>query len=183
MKIFVNFRTQYHSKKWLKCLCFLLLIELLGCASSDKQDLGHYINMIKSRAPKPIEPLPTFAYLPQFTYPENDTRRSPFKPVVREDNNAQYAPNMKRPKQPLESYPLDALKFVGILREGSISWALISQPGGLVTRVRQGDYMGQNYGQIILIKDKDLTLEETIQIEGKWEKKRVNIKLRNPGAS
>ncbi len=54
------------------------------------------------------------------------------KPVI-EQRIDMAAPNTKRPKQPLEAFPLDALKFVGILKEGNIVWALIKEPNGVVT--------------------------------------------------
>ena len=87
---------------------------------------------------------------------------------------------MKRPKQPLEAFPLDALKFVGILEQGPLIWALIKQPDGLISRVKPGDYMGQNYGQIVGIKEKIIQLDELVQLNGKWDKKRIVINLSVP---
>ena len=152
----------------------LLLLMLASC-SSDESQLTRYINSIKARPPRPIEPIPEPQPIPKFIFPETDNRRSPFKPVL--DQADFFAPNIKRPKQPLEHFPLDALKFVGILKQGNVTWALISQPTGLISRVKLGDYMGQNYGQIINIKDKTILLEETIQVTGKWEKKQITLNL------
>ena len=75
---------------------------------------------------------------------------------------------------------MDALKFVGILKEGPIIWALIKQPDGLVSRVKPGDYIGQNYGQIMRIEDKTVHVEEAIQASGNWEKRRITINLSVP---
>ena len=158
----------------------LLSTFLFACGSSTDSDLTHYINNIKNRPVKPIEPIPEFKPLPKFTYPEDDNRRSPFKPVVAQQQPDAFAPNSKRPKQPLEAFPLDALKFVGILEEGPLVWALISQPGGLVSRVKFGDYMGQNYGQVVSINQKFIQLNETVQIAGKWKRKPITINLRTP---
>jgi type IV pilus assembly protein PilP len=152
---------------------------LLASCGGDDTDLNNYINQIKSRPAAPIEPIPEFKPLPKFIYPEDTKRRSPFNPVVNQQSD-DFSPNIKRPKQPLEVFPLDALKFVGILKNGPIVWALVSQPGGLVSRVKAGDYMGQNYGQVLLIKDKYIRLEETIQVSGKWEKKLIRLNLRSP---
>ena len=150
---------------------------LLGACSGDNSDLMKYINDIKTRPTKPIEPIPKFAPLPIFKFPENDQRRSPFKPVVLRKNSDLYAPDQKRLKQPLEAYPLDALKFVGILEQGSVIWALIKQPDMQITRVRIGDYMGQNYGRIIVITREVIKLEETVKDTGSWEKKITTINL------
>lgn len=149
----------------------------LSACSGDNSDLVKYINEIKARPAKKIEPIPQFAPLPIFKFPENDNRRSPFKPVDLKKNSDQYAPDQKRMKQPLEAFPLDALKFVGILEQDSMIWALIKQPSMQITRVRVGDYMGQNYGRIILIKRDLIKLEETIKTSGKWEKQITTINL------
>lgn len=159
----------------------LLSLLLIACSSSDDSELTHYINKIKTRPSKPIEPIPNFEQLPKFTYPEGENRRSPFKPIMPKQQTDLFAPNIKRPKQPLESFPLDALKFVGILKQGSDVWALIDQPGGLVSRVKVGDYMGQNYGQVISIKERLIKIQEAVNTGGKWEKREISMSLRTPG--
>ena len=163
--------------KWL--IVVLLSFLLLACSSSDENQFSHYIFTIKNRPMQPIEPLPEFKPLAKFLYPEIDNRRSPFKPRVVEQND-KLAPNAKRPRQPLEAFPLDALKFVGILEQGSTIWALIKEPAGLIVRAKPGDYMGQNYGQIIGINEKTIQLDESVQVTGKWEKKRITINLSVP---
>lgn len=157
---------------------FIVFLPLLGCSSDE--DLRQYIQDIKSRPSKSIEPIPTFEPPPKFLYPEEEKRRSPFKPIPVPQEVDRFAPNINRPKQPLEAFPLDALKFVGILKEGSSIWGLIRQPNGMVARVKSGDYMGKNFGQIIRITNETIELEETVQIGGKWEKKRISLKLFTP---
>lgn len=153
-------------------ICFLLA----GCSAEDNA-LRRYMHQIKSRPARPIEPLPKFEPLPQFTYPEKEERRSPFKPILPEKQDDSLAPNLNRPKQPLEAFPLDALKFVGVLKEGNTIWGLISQPSGIISRVKPGDYMGKNYGQIIRISEDAIRIEETVKMDGKWEKKMMTLKL------
>lgn len=162
-----------------RVILVLSALVLIGCGSSNESDLNRYINHVKSKPARPIEPLPEFKPLAKFIFPEVDHRRSPFKPRVVQQGDV-FSPNIKRPKQPLEAFPLDALIFVGILKQGSTIWALIKQPEGLITRVKPGDYMGQNYGQIIAIKDKVILLDEAVQVEGKWEKRHVKINLKVP---
>lgn len=153
---------------------------LLTACTSDNSDLKRYIHGIKTRPGKPIEPIPTFKKPPHYIFPKNDTRRSPFKPLIPEQQANVFAPDSKRPKQALEAFPLDALKFVGILKEVHTTWGLIKQPDGKITRIKPGDYMGQNYGQIRSITTTQLTLEETVQGIGKWEKRTVVLELKKP---
>jgi type IV pilus assembly protein PilP len=150
---------------------------LLGACSGGNDDLKKYIYEIKSRAVKKIEPIPKFAPLPIFKFPDNDSRRNPFKPIDVNAGKDLYAPDQNRVKQPLEAFPLDALKFVGVLKQGNEIWGLIMQPDKKVVRVKLGNYMGQNYGRIILIKDNLIKLEEIIKNAGKWEKNITTINL------
>lgn len=165
-------------KQWLSVIIVSFFI--CACSSSD-DELSRYIHEIKSRPPMPrtIEPIPEFKPLAKFVFPVDDKRRSPFKPTQQVGQVDLNSPNMNRPKQPLEAFPLDALNFVGILKQGGSIWALISQPGELVTRVRVGDYMGKNFGRVMRITDNKVDIEETVQLGGKWEKKRFTLDL-NP---
>lgn len=161
----------------IKILLISALTLGLGACSGDNSDLESYINDIKSRKSRPIEPIPKFAPLPIFKFPEDDPRRSPFKPVDLKKRTDINAPDKNRQKQPLEAYPLDALKFVGTLKQGNEMWALIKQPNNQITRVKAGDYMGQNYGRIVIIKNDKIIIEETYKDTGTWEKKMTTINL------
>ena len=167
----IKLKQQLHSS-FLGLVC----IALSSC-SGDNSDLIKYINDIKARPAKAIEPIPQFTPLAVFIFPDNGDRRSPFKPTEAQKNLDLYAPDQKRKKQPLEAYPLDALKFVGILEQGSDVWGLIEQPDKKITRVRVGDYMGQNYGRIIVIKQNLIKLEETTKDSGMWKKQITTINL------
>lgn len=162
-----------------KILYFSLLFLLIGCSSSEDEQLQEYIKQVKARPKKPIEPIPEIKPLPIFVFPEQDTRESPFKqhfetPESVSDNNS---PDILRKKQFLETMSLDSLKFVGTLKEGGQYWALILQPNGRISHVTVGHYMGKNYGKIILIQDSRLRLEENFKINGKWTNKITTIDL------
>jgi len=155
----------------------LITVVLAACGSSADDELSRYIATINARPAHPIQPIPAFVPIEKFVYPENNPRRSPFTPKEVEKIDDRLAPNVNRPKEPLEEFPLDALKFVGILKQGSIIWGLISEPGGKVARVKVGNYMGKDFGKVISIKRTSLTIEETVQIAGKWEKKLTTFNL------
>lgn len=157
----------------------VLSMILSGCAGSD-DDLNRYIHQTKMKKSRPIESVPEIAEPEKFKYPENLTRRSPFKAVVKHaPSQDALAPDQNRPKMPLEKFPLDSLKFVGTLKDGTVKWGLITEPDGKVVRVKSGDYMGQNYGKILRISDDALLLQETIKVSGKWEKKKTTFKLKS----
>jgi len=151
---------------------------LLGSCSGNNDDLRRYIDEVKHRKTREIEPIPSFSPLPTFKFPDNGNRRNPFKPITHKKEQVDMnAPDKNRPKEPLEAYPLDALKFVGTLRQGNDTWALIKLPSSDITHVRVGNYMGQNYGRIVSIKNNAIQLIETTQTSGKWDKHKTTIEL------
>ncbi|MBN9226927.1 MULTISPECIES: pilus assembly protein PilP [Legionella] len=162
--------------KYIGYICTLSL--LLGSCSGNNDDLRRYIDEVKHRKTREIEPIPSFSPLPTFKFPDNGNRRNPFKPITHKKEQVDMnAPDKNRPKEPLEAYPLDALKFVGTLRQGNDTWALIKLPSSDITHVRVGNYMGQNYGRIVSIKNNAIQLIETTQTSGKWDKHKTTIEL------
>lgn len=165
-----------NSQKIKRLSISLLMLALTACVG-DNGDLEKFIHEAKMKPAKPIEPIPQLAPLPVFKYPENDLRRSPFKPADIRKRTDAYAPDKNRRKQPLEAFPLDALRFVGTLKQGQEVWALIKQPDEQIFRLKAGNYMGQNYGRVISIKEDVIQLEETLQNSGVWEKKNTILHL------
>ncbi len=151
---------------------------LLTACSGDNNDLRQYIQHVKQRKTRAIEPIPAFTPLPGFKFPDDENMRNPFKATNQQKRIALFAPDQRRMKQTLEVYPLDALKFVGTLTQDNQTWGLIKQPDSQITRVSIGDYMGQNYGQIRSIKNNSIKLEETIKSSsGTWEKHITTLDL------
>lgn len=157
--------------------CILSFLLLLASCSENNEDLKRYIDEVKHRKTRKLEPLPSFKPLPAFKFPDNGNRRSPFKPVTKIKEAQVNAPDKNRAKQPLEAFPLDALKFVGTLKKDNEVWALIKLPSSEIVPVHIGDYMGQNYGRIVSIRNDAIQLIETTQTMGKWQKHPFTLKL------
>jgi len=51
-------------------------------------------------------------------------------------------PDMDRPKEALEEYPLDSLKMVGYLYRNKVGYAVIRATDGKLHRVKAGNYIG-----------------------------------------
>jgi type IV pilus assembly protein PilP len=154
----------------------VLILPLVAC-SGDNSDLTKYIHDMKNRPAKAIDPIPKFVPLAGFKFPEKDDRRSPFKPIDQKKRTELAAPDQKRIKEPLEVFPLDALNFVGTLKQGNDIWALIKTPEMNVIPIKVGNYLGQNYGRVLVIKNDEIKLEETIKNSGQWEKHVTTLNL------
>lgn len=144
------------------------VLGLTGCASDDKSDLMNYVNEVKSRPAGRITPLPEFKGYESYTY-KPEGLRDPFKAGSEEayleaagGQGDGMQPDLTRNKEPLESFPLDALQYVGHLEQGGKMWAIVTAPDGYVYRVQEGNYLGQNYGRIIGIGESQIDVRELV---------------------
>jgi len=93
------------------------------------------------------------------------------------NNNSMLKPDMDRRREPLESFPLDALKMVGTMAKPSIMYALI-QTDKTVFQAKVGNYIGQNFGMITKITDASVVLKEIVQdASGDWVEREAKLEL------
>jgi type IV pilus assembly protein PilP len=140
-------------------------LALTGCGGGNR-DLQQYIDEVKARPGRRIEPLPTIRPAPSFAY-EPGQRRSPFMPdtpqnVVGTNPNSVPGPDPNRPREFLEQFPLDSLRMVGSVEMNQIKAGLVQASDGLVHRVVIGNHVGQNYGRITSISDSKIELVEIL---------------------
>ena len=87
------------------------------------------------------------------------------------------APELNRRKEPLEAYPLDAMTMVGSLDRAGQKVALV-RVDQLLHQVRQGNYLGQNYGRVMRISESEITLREIVQdAAGEWIERSTTLQL------
>lgn len=142
----------------------LLCVALSGCGSDGMDDLRDWvIKARKGRKPR-VEPLPEIKTQESFVY-SADTLADPFAPFNLKPRGVGGgpSPDINRRKEPLEDYPLDALRMVGTLSRGNQSWAVVQAPDGAVHRAKIGDHMGQNFGMVTNITEERVNLVELIQ--------------------
>ncbi|MGC3872762.1 pilus assembly protein PilP [Halomonas sp. GXIMD04776] len=151
----------------------LLILTLTGCGDSDLGALERQLNVLQSRPKGQVAPLPEAPVYRPVTY-DQAAGRSPFAPQRPEnerDNgtNMELAPDLERPREPLEAYPLDGLTLVGTLRiDGRIS-ALVRDPEGEVHRVYSGEHLGTDFGRITRIDEYSVQLMEIVPNgQGGW---------------
>ncbi|NEV61276.1 pilus assembly protein PilP [Thiorhodococcus minor] len=154
-----------------------------GCGGNDMNDLENYVQQVLAKPPGPIEPLPEIKPVGTFVYEPGD-RRDPFTPDAQSapeeevvlDNGL--APDPNRRKEELEGYPLDSLRMVGTLEMDNGRWGLIRTKEGILHRVRVGNYLGQNNGQIISIQDDEIQLTEIVSdAPGQWRERAATVAL------
>jgi type IV pilus assembly protein PilP len=151
-----------HNNKFRGLMIIGLALVVAAC-SSDNRDLQAQIDEIKARPGGRIEPLPEVRQPPTYVY-EAGNRRSPFVPDVpqRVPTASGVGPDLDRPREFLESLPLDALSMVGTLSNAQAAYGLVQDADGLVHRVTIGNHMGQNYGRITNITESEIQLLEIV---------------------
>jgi type IV pilus assembly protein PilP len=129
-----------------------------------------------------VQPLPEVKPYEPFVYAATDLP-DPFKPrKLTPPAGSGKAGGLQPPrdhvKQALENYPLEALKMVGTLQQGKMNYALIKTPDNNLYRVKQGNYMGQNFGIITQVSDTDVKLTEIVQDSGgDWTERSTSLSL------
>ncbi|WP_020507876.1 pilus assembly protein PilP [Lamprocystis purpurea] len=89
-----------------------------------------------------------------------------------------------RKKEELETINLDQLQLIGIEAKDDIAWGLMRTLKGDVHRVRVGNYMGLNNGQITLITEKSITLTEAVLDKTRgWIERQATIQVVQSGTS
>jgi len=148
------------------------------------KDLEKDIEEIKSRESGYIEPIPQVQRYERYVY-KPAGRRSPFRAPIDERSNqlgskkpTEPPPDRSRNREPLEQFPLDSLRMVGTLRSNGTRWALVRDGEGTLHRVRKGNYIGQNYGEIVAITDAAIKIEEKVPDGfGGWEERSAELPL------
>jgi type IV pilus assembly protein PilP len=158
--------TQSMTNAGMRWLMILAFAAALSACDSGERELQVYIDDVKARPGRPIEPLPEFKPPPSFEY-EPGSRRSPFvsdRDLRRAaaNPNAVPGPDPNRAREPLEQDPLDSLRMVGILSDARGTVGLVQDADGLVHRVRVGNFMGQNYGRITSVSESQIRLVEIV---------------------
>ena len=153
-------------------LLFLCPFLLLGCAAEEHQDIREWMREEAKGMRGKVAPLPEITAFPVVAY-ETETLTPPFAPgkiVTLEAVADKTAPDRSRPQQPLEIFPLEDLKVVGVIMAGTVPYALIqTPPPNKPKHVRVGEYMGRSFGKITAISRDGLTVRETIKdANGAW---------------
>lgn len=160
---------------------------LVGCGAAQDDDLQKWMALQRAQQKAQVPPI---AAPKKFT-PEAYTQQSvtdPFSSVkltqalkresAQSSSNASLvAPELARRKEPLESYPLDAMSMVGTLVKQGSPVALI-RVDNLLYQVRPGNYLGQNYGRIMKVAETEVLMREIVQdAAGEWIERPVTLQL------
>ena len=155
-------------RKFLVVMCFALV----SCSGGgDHEELQQWMNNAAKDIKGKIPPLPQVKPYEPVAYDAGNLI-DPFRPAKitpeRKKSGGGAQPDLDRPREPLEAYPLESLKFVGVLTKKKSSYAIIQVDGALY-QIRAGNYLGQNFGVVTKITESEVSLKELVQdAAGDW---------------
>jgi type IV pilus assembly protein PilP len=167
-----------------KILSFNFCLLLTACGNTGHDDLTLFIDQVTAKGGNGnIEPIPTFNPYKPFDYNAN-LLRAPFdRPVVIVDpleivSSESVVPDENRLKEYLESFSVESLTMVGTIERSGDFYALVSDPNDSVHYVKEGNYIGKNYGRILRTTASNIQLMEIISAGGGWVERPRTLKLR-----
>lgn len=157
-------------------------LTLVSCGGDDHQDLKQWMQEASKDIKGKVLPIPEIKAFPIVSYDAADML-DPFSAGKIEPDKKPNAegtglkPDLDRFREPLEAFPLESLKMVGLLRRGKMMNAIILADRA-VHMVKIGNYMGQDFGMVVDITDSEVQLKELVQDPGgEWVERSNTLQL------
>lgn len=166
-------------------LYMMLAMSLSACGDGEETELRAWMDAEQKLAKPGVPKIsPPKVYVP-FAY-AGKGEVDPFDPakllvvlarIKAESGNGIKAPNLDRPREALEAFPLDSLKMVGTIEKNKMVYGLV-QVDKTVYQVKLGAYLGQNLGLITSISENAIDIKETVQdAAGDWTERQAKLEL------
>lgn len=160
------------------------LAAALAACSGEQQELQQWLDQEKASSKPSVQPIAApkkFVPEPYLVAGEIDPfsnqKLSAGAKLDQRQSSSLLESEMRRRKDPLEAYPLDSMTMVGSVVKQGRPHALVKVEN-LLYYVKQGEYLGQNYGRVTKIGETDLTLREIVQDSaGEWIERTSTLQL------
>lgn len=169
---------------WTLSAAIALLGSLSGCGDGEEQEVRQWMEDVRRQTPVTVQKVSEPKKFTPFVYERKD-EIDPFSPIklsaalakLDAKSNSALKPDLDRRKEPLEEFPLDAIKMVGTLQRPGLSYALL-QVDKSVFQAKVGNYIGQNFGMVTKITDTEVELREIVRdAAGDWVERKAKLEL------
>lgn len=155
---------------------------LTGCGGEEFQDLRDFVKNSGADLRGKIPPPPNVKLYEPFAYVNDTNLADPFKPRKPEASasgkRGENEPDLNRPKEALEDFPLENLKMVGYIFKAKVGHAVIRGPDRKLYQVKVGNYIGMNFGLIQKLSDTEIVIKELVQDStGDWSERISSLQL------
>ena len=160
----------------------LTCLLLSACGGEEFQDLHDFVKNAGADLRGKVDPPPEIKPYEPMTYDNSIGLPDPFKPRKPElrsgGRTGPNQPDFERHREALEEFPLESLKMVGFLYQAKIGYAIVRSPDSKLHRVKVGNYLGQNFGQIISVTETEIKIQEAVQDSaGDWTERTSILQL------
>ena len=160
-------------------LVSVISFTLTACNGDGGDDLDKFMRDAANDMRIKIKPLPEVKPYMALQFNADGILTDPFKSRKTANKASALQPDLGRPKEPMESYPLESIKYVGLLSKSKLTYALLKTPDNGVQQVKIGNFVGQNFGVVTKITDSEIVLKEIVQDDtsGDWVERESNLAL------
>jgi type IV pilus assembly protein PilP len=142
----------------------LVVLLISGCGTGNK-GLADELETMSKDIKRRIDPLPVVNQYQAFPYAD-EALRDPFGVAqvsqVAVVSRGGIQPDLKREKEPLESFALETITMVGTLVQNGVPTALVTTESGLF-KVTVGRHIGMDFGRIVAITPSTIEIKEIVQ--------------------
>lgn len=165
-------------------VALLAVLSLSACSNAGQDDLRSWMDAEKARMKPRVQPVPP----PQVFVPVQYGAAGTVEPMdvqrvtlaianANQRAASSLQPDLDRRREPLESFPLDSIRYVGSLEQNQQRFALLRVDRSIY-QVRVGNHIGQNFGLITEISETQITLKELVQdAVGDWSERMSTLEL------
>ena len=157
---------------------------LAGCGDSDVREVRDWMEQVKRDTRPAVKPLPEPKDFLPYAYGARQAV-DPFNPSkllgelarAAATSNNPNQPDLQRPREQLETYPLDTMQMVGTMEKGGVRFALLQVDRSLY-QVRTGQRIGQNFGVVAHVGEDSVDNREVVQdAAGEWTGRTSKLEL------
>jgi type IV pilus assembly protein PilP len=166
-------------------LLLSVAFSLAACGDSGMSDLREFVDTAYSDRKPEIDPLPEMKPFKAYAY-SSSALDDPFNignVIVDRGGSADSSglrPDESRAREPLEYFPLDALRMMGTLERKGKPWVIMQTTQGTAHYLEIGNYMGQSEGRVeeIDVAQQKIVLVETfLNANSQWETRDVELTI------
>lgn len=168
----------------MRLAAMLVAAAALGACADDHGELSAWMQEVRNTTQPIRTTVPEPKHFPPFRYAAEEeidpfSRKklaAAFERLLDAPRNG-VAPDMKRAREILESFPLEQIRMVGHIRNARSNAALL-QVDNMVYQAKVGSHAGQNHGQITNIRENEVILTELVlDAAGDWTKRESSLRL------
>ena len=166
------------------CLSLVCALLLAACSDSDVREVRDWMDQVQKETHPSVKPLAAPKEFIPYAYDQAEAL-DPFNPNkllaelarTADTSTGPNRPDLNRPKEVLENFPLDTMKMVGVIQKGGVNYALV-QVDKNVYQVKGGMRIGENYGLVTHVSDNAVDIREVVQdAGGDWTERKSRLEL------